>query len=854
MKISLKITTLVFLLVINTILRAQNTQESITNFKQQTDAIVTLNNNFNTAAFVRFPANKHLSLQGNSLQEKATHFLNQYKSIYKLTSISNSLQFDKIKTDNYGLKNLILKQKYNGVPVFDTQLRFHFDRNDKLTAVNGNFIPSIKINTTPTLNTNEANSIALRTIKNQHINNSGEPLQTFSTTLYIFQKGLAQGYNGGNYLVYEVEIRNDTDVREFLYIDAHTGAVVEQFTGMEHALNRTLYEGNTATIVWQEGNPFPGALDQWQQNEVVVSSHVYNFYKNAFGRISYNNADAPMKTINNDPGINCPNANWNGTTANYCTGTASDDVVAHEWGHAYTEYTSNLIYQYQSGAMNESFSDIWGETIDLINNYEDTGESLALRTGCGSSDRWRIGEKATAFGGAIRDMWNPTCNGDPGKVTDTQYKCGAADAGGVHSNSGVPNHTYALIVDGGFYNGQAIAGIGMIKAVHIFWRAQSTYLTRTSDFANLADALEASCTDLIGINLQGLSTTSTPAGLSGQIITAADCAEVSKAILATELRTNPAACNFQPLLAASTPLCGASTSNPLFYEDWEAGIGSWTVSQLPVNASTWQPRDWTISNSLPNGRVGKGIFGTDPVIGDCSADLENGILRLESPVITIPNITTGTFEMSFNHYVATESGWDGGNLKYSVNGSPWAIIPSASFTTNPYNSTLKTTAAGNDNPLAGESAFTGTDGGSNSGSWGQSTIDLSSLGVTANSTIKFRWEMSTDGCNGIIGWYLDEIVVYNCSAVLSIDKYTQMIDGVTIYPNPSNGIVTLQKTAQVDLKKLEIFDVNGRLLKTVDVSNMQLAKSIDINNLASGIYFITVTSNDAKGVMRLIKQ
>ena len=57
-----------------------------------------------------------------------------------------------------------------------------------------------------------------------------------------------------------------------------------------------------------------------------------------------------------------------------------------------------------------------------------------------------MGEDASAFGGAIRDMWNPTCDGDPGTVSDTEYRCGTGDSGGVHSNSGVPNHAYALLV------------------------------------------------------------------------------------------------------------------------------------------------------------------------------------------------------------------------------------------------------------------------------------------------------------------------------------------------------------------------------------------------------------------------
>ena len=64
-----------------------------------------------------------------------------------------------------------------------------------------------------------------------------------------------------------------------------------------------------------------------------------------------------------------------------------------------------------------------------------------------NSYRWLLGEDATAFGGAIRDMWNPACFGDPGKVTDTEYFCSAGDNGGVHANSGVPNHGFSLLVD-----------------------------------------------------------------------------------------------------------------------------------------------------------------------------------------------------------------------------------------------------------------------------------------------------------------------------------------------------------------------------------------------------------------------
>jgi Thermolysin metallopeptidase, catalytic domain len=111
----------------------------------------------------------------------------------------------------------------------------------------------------------------------------------------------------------------------------------------------------------------PGALNVNQQNIVNFSGDTYRFFFNTWARDSYNGAGAEMQSVNNDPSISCPNANWNGVTTNYCNGVTADDVVAHEWGHAYTQYTHGLIYQWQPGALNESYSDIWGEVVDSIN-------------------------------------------------------------------------------------------------------------------------------------------------------------------------------------------------------------------------------------------------------------------------------------------------------------------------------------------------------------------------------------------------------------------------------------------------------------------------------------------------------
>lgn len=817
-------------------------------------ANVTISNSTSNPNFIYF--SQSVKLKSTDAKTKASEFLTENFKAFNLRS-ANDLVFLDETTDNYGLKNVTYRQQYQGVPVYDGLLKFHFNAKEELSSINGNSISITKLNTLPDITAAEAEIIAKDIVSKQDLNKSGTPLQTAKTNLLIFPKNLMQGGIVTPYLAYQIEVTNKKDVREYIFINAHTGELVEQFTGI-HPIDRKLYETNTAAtnLKWKEGDAFPGTLSSWQQNEVVTSEHVYNFFKNAFGYVSYDAADHTMITVNNDPTISCPNARWNGTYAGYCDGTATDDVIAHEWGHAYTEYTSGLIYQYQSGALNESYSDVWGETIDLINNYMDEGENLSVRTttACSGSLRWKVGEDATSFGGAIRDMWNPNCNGDPAKVLDAaNYYCGNADSGGVHTNSGVTNHLYALLVDGGTYNGYTMTGMGFVKAAHLWWRAQKNYLTATSDFANFADALEASANDLIGVNLQGLSTTVTPAGLTGLSITSADVQNVKNGILAVQLRTSPATqCNYTPLLAQSAPsLCASATNNPLFKEDWENGLGNWTVTNVPTKPSTWEARDWTIKSNLPKSRPGKAIFAIDPINGDCASNLQNGILRLESPTITMPTFTSGKYEMAFNHYVATESTWDGGNIKYSLNEGSWTLVPVTAFTYNGYNSTLDGTSS-NDNPLKGQRAFTGTDGGSLGGSWGQSVIDLSKLGVTSGSKIKFRFEMGTDGCNGVEGWYLDELYVYNCSTLAVEDVNKQ--NGISVFPNPTSGFITIQNTRNSDLKTVEIYNVAGQLIKNFKLNSGTNKASLDMSQLLNGTYILKVKSESENNTVKVIKK
>jgi Zn-dependent metalloprotease len=883
------------------------------------------------AGFVRAGQNGDLAPgdQSGSPSRKAKDFLEKYGAL--VGADASQLVQTSAAVDALGGTTLRYEQVYNGVPVWGAQLVAHLDRSNNLTSVNGVAVPDLALSTATGLTAEQAGVRAVEAVVSDPPADEETGVKaslsqvglTHSAKLYVYKLGLVRGVDGEAQLAYRVEVTNGTDLREILFVSAWAGKLLNRYSAIPDAMSRKLYEISPSTTpVWEEGQPFPGTLNQEQQNLVNFSGDSYRFYFNAFGRDSYDGLGAIMRTVNNDPTISCPNANWNGSTTNYCNGVTSDDVVAHEWSHAYTEYTHGLIYQWQPGALNEAYSDIFGETVDLLNgagtddapgltrtvgacsthtvpvpilvintptagtcaagaaqfgprltsvgttgdlmlandgaadpstsngctplvgtytgkvvlidrgvcpfavkvrNAENAGAIAAVLAnngggpafGAGGADptitipslgisnahgdllkgylaagtsnvtlrvkgganppqdahRWLMGEDSFAFNAtagdgnhAIRDMWDPTCLSDPGKVSDAEYQCDPSDAGGVHTNSGVPNHGYALLVDGGTYNGHTVTGLGLTKAAHIYFRAESVYQTPTTDFADHADALEQSCQDLIGQNLTGLSTAA-PAGPSGQALTAADCVEVSDMIAAIELRLDPTAqCNFTPLLNGNAPaLCADSKPEEVFSEGFERRKArGWTVSNQAVYPGA-AIVDWAVADSLPGGRRGSAAFAAD-LDGRCdgSAADRSGVMRLQSPRIRLPkDRNLGSPRLAFDHYVATEREYDGGNVKYRVNGGAWAIVPASAFIHNPYNLTMAA-APGNTSPLAGQPGFSGTDGGQVYGTWGQSQVDLGKLGLAAGDTVELSFEFGMDGCGAIDGWYVDDVRVTMC--------------------------------------------------------------------------------------------
>lgn len=232
----------------------------------------------------------------------------------------------------------------------------------------------------------------------------------------------------------------------------------------------------------------------WFDSPEGVSAHynagkAYDYFKQVHNREAITGTGQNIISFINvadEDGSSLGNAFWNGLGIYYGNGDNAFfslgralDVAGHEMSHGVIQSTANLEYFGESGAINESFADVFGSMIDR--------------------DDWLIGEdvvKSSAFpSGALRSMSDPhngAATGDFGrgwqpKNVNEQYT-GSEDNGGVHINSGIPNHAFYLLAN----------SIGKDKAENIYYRALTTYLTRSSGFKELRFAVQKAAEDLYG--------------------------------------------------------------------------------------------------------------------------------------------------------------------------------------------------------------------------------------------------------------------------------------------------------------------------------------------------------------------
>lgn len=767
---------------------AINDPAAVASLEKITAEKVQINDATGAVTFAKFKksvAKGVIPLSVADLKKKAQVFLKTHGRAFGVSDSDAELQLSKDDVDQIGERHQTYKQLHKGLSVFGGELKVHFDSSGEISIVNGAVVPDLNLDVTPGISAEKASAIAIGVVG---LKTGALLLQVPFNELMIYRTGMAKGEPGTNHLVWKVEVGNGVDIREFVFVDAKSGKVVDQLTGTYDNIHRSIYNGENnyknGILFWDEANPFfPVGASQNDIDRagklIDISGQFYYFFRNYFNRVSYDGNDAFLKLILNRT-QGCPNASWNGTYVSVCPGLEVDDVISHEWAHAILEKTSGLVYAWQAGALNESYSDIWGETIDLINSEgpNDNVPRVAGQCPCtaddlgvvscvpGKSTRWLVGEDNQPSQLPFRDMYDPLCFKNPQEISGNYYSCNGGDFGSVHTNSSVPNRAFALLVDG---DNQTV-GIGHAKAASIYWRAQSVYEGPFTTFKEHANYLAQSCNDLVGKPILNFNGATLPP------ITVAEClrvAEVSQRVLLTN---RP--CFTIPLLNASAPPA-IDCPRKIFFANFLNGEDGFTKtatysanhSNLP-NFETNQV--WKRVTVLPDYWQGGAFFAPNSREGsvDVGKDASN-VISLISPSIPLPNSLTGKLVFTFDHNIASEEEYDGGNVKISTdNGVTWSLIPASKFLFNPYNLTLLP-GPDNTNPLAGQPAFSGSDFGDIGGSWVQSQVDLTDY---KGQNIKLRFDFGSDVASGVIGWFVTNVTIYNTNPTTSVQS--QCGDGV----------------------------------------------------------------------------
>lgn len=466
--------------------------------------------------------------------EKATlAFLGRYKDLFKMRDPAAELRVAKTEVDELGMTHARFTQVTHGVEVVGAELAAHYDREGRVTSIDANFVPDLEgLDLEPAFPASALTKTIRADVLARSKNLDESDLTVSEGKLVVFALG-----DGPARLAYEFTARAvmaDEPAIWVTTIDAKTGAVLDQYNNIQTveatgtgvlgdtkkfevtqsnggftmtdtskgvtirthtARNQQITAVEGAAVVsstqlntWDQGVPGAGAAVDAHFNATAV----FDYYKAKHGRNAINGAGGPMVSTAHF-GNAFDNAFWDPQNMQMAYGdggqlfrplSAGLDVVAHEFTHGVTSTTSNLRYQGQSGALNESVSDIFGVFVEHALKPDDT-------------KNWQMGEAIARQSGLLRDFKNPAAGNQPAHMS--RFVNTQQDNGGVHINSGIPNNAAWLMTVGGknpVSNVEVKFGIGWEKSEKLWFRANTRYFLQTTNFAQGAQAVMQAAKDI----------------------------------------------------------------------------------------------------------------------------------------------------------------------------------------------------------------------------------------------------------------------------------------------------------------------------------------------------------------------
>ncbi|MDX2021168.1 MAG: M4 family metallopeptidase [Deltaproteobacteria bacterium] len=434
-----------------------------------------------------------------------------------------------------------MKQFHRGVPVFGAETIVHMESvSGEVVGLSDGAARDIHVDTQPSLTADDAVAIARESLPCPRCVTAAPKAE-----LFVLR------HEGRDYLTWKIELKvldgSANTALPVVFVDANAGRVVWSYNNLQTGTGNSLYSGNVTlntyaapggssffledvatkagTFNYNNGTSskarFTDSDDVWEsavQRAGVDAQYgavsTLRYYKDVHGRngIDDNGGPAPMTSadgvtplmtsgVHYSSGYN--NAFWDGTQMTYGDGDGSTftplvslDIVGHEMTHGVTEHTAGLIYSGESGALNESMSDVFGAMVERSVK----GESAAT---------WLLGEECYTPGNgnndALRYFANTHLATDDGFTADddpdhySERYTGSFDNGGVHINSGIANHAFYLTAVGGTHHlGGSVVGIGADTAAAIWFKALTSYLTPSATFEQASVAFYHAAQELYG--------------------------------------------------------------------------------------------------------------------------------------------------------------------------------------------------------------------------------------------------------------------------------------------------------------------------------------------------------------------
>ena len=421
----------------------------------------------------------------------ARTFLQDVAPVFRMHEATD-LEPTRVRTDERGQVHVRFQQYLHDLPVVGGELTVHADGvSGRVTAVTGKFVTGETLASEPAVEGDAALTTVLAALPADAVSTDVPDL------VYVVTADAAA-------LAWQAEVTytsEDGPERDIVFADALTGELVARHPQHHRALVRKVYTANN-------GQSLPGvqiadpanSADLSVKDAFNYSGTTYNFYKDRFGRDSFNGGGATMHSSVHY-GVGYDNAFWDGSqmvygdgSGQYFSSLARDlDIVAHELTHAVTQYEANLTYQNESGALNEGWSDIMAASVQAHVNG-----------GVVSDATWKLAEGSwtpNTPGDAMRYMADPVADGQSYDFWPSRY-VGGQDNGGVHLNSGIANLAFKLLVTGGVHprgkTANNVTGIGITKASKIFYEALANNLSANATFQDARNATATAASAIHG--------------------------------------------------------------------------------------------------------------------------------------------------------------------------------------------------------------------------------------------------------------------------------------------------------------------------------------------------------------------